>query len=63
MSLSFVKNSKAFASELSFLDLGSYDQFTGIQPQVRNVNDKLTEIPEFYSDNLKAGYIGNIFVN
>ena len=62
-SICIVKNSKAFASELSFLDLGSYDQFTGIQPQVKDVNGKLLTLPEFYDDNLKAGYIGNIFVN
>jgi len=62
-SICILKNSKAFANELSFLDLGSYNQCTGIQPQVIDAKGNSRNLPEFYDDNLKAGYIGNIFVN
>jgi predicted DNA binding CopG/RHH family protein len=62
-SICIVKNSKAFANELSSIDLGDYNNFTGIQPQLTNVNGKKEKFSEFYSDTLKAGYIGNIYVN
>lgn len=61
-SICIVRNSKAFSTELSYLNLGSYTG-PGIQPQVTDANGNPRNLPEFYDDNLKAGYIGNIFVN
>ena len=61
-SICIVRNSKAFDTELSYLNLGSYTG-PGIQPQVTDANGNPRNLPEFYDDNLKAGYIGNIFVN
>jgi hypothetical protein len=61
-SICIVRNSKAFSTELSYLNLGTYTG-PGIQPQLTDANGNPRNATEFYSDNLKAGYIGNIFVN
>ena len=61
-SICIVRNSKAFSTELSYLNLGTYTG-PGIQPQLTDANGNPRNLPKFYSDNLKAGYIGNIYVN